>query len=217
MTSFIDNNLVFANPIATEDFMYIHNVMEPIIRESKGNSIYAKFRNLVDAGIFIFVGSGCNGVVVRYKNYAIKLYYAVAYETAGRDGEVLEKLQGSPYFPKLFYYYKKTYQVTEFIDGPPLGDNSVMENLDLSFIDNFLEALKFCDERHVEAADIGICDNIRVKDNKTPMFVDLGCFHIEQDFCQNVKVFQYMANNIRNNIEDRQKLIDAIKNETIIH
>jgi hypothetical protein len=199
MTSFIDNNLVFSNPIATEDFMYIHNAIEPIIKCTT-RSMYSNLRQLINLNIFTHVGAGCNGLVVRYKDYAIKLYHTD--NNKGRDGEMLSKVQGTAYFPRLFYYYKNTYMVTEFIDGLTLGE--AMDTLEIPFVDSFVQLLKFCDERKVEASDIGISDNIRIRDNITPVIVDVGCFDSHQT-PDNLFCHQGMVNSIRDRISQRQK------------
>lgn len=179
-----DDKIVIVNNIPDEDLRYIYKAMDFIKEiDNNLNKGWEQCKLLVQKEIFTFIGSGCNGYVMRYKNYAIKFYFG-GNDYPGKDGEVLHELQDCIYFPKLFYYYKNTYMVTEFIEGVPLKFEN-LSRVNLNFANNFEKALNFAVSKGIYPMDIcHFSDNTLIKDTETPVLVDLGCFRIRKVSCE---------------------------------
>lgn len=183
MEAILNEKLCFVNTIPHEDFMYIYNAMSFV--ENLENDIYLGFYercdHLIKKGIFERVGNGCNGLVMKYKNYAIKYYYNGNTAYPGKDGEVMHAIGNSLYFPTLYFYYKNTYMVVDLVvNGEPLS----LTHTSVEMIEHIQRANDYCILKEILPADLSFCNNILVDEQKIPKIVDVGCFRLNRPYIE---------------------------------
>lgn len=139
------------NSIPQEDYNYIMSIYERL-----GN-----FHNVLEE-----LGSGCQATVYRFKNYAIK-----DYSECGFDGRILEKLQDSELFPKL-YFYNEDFMVYEYIEHVP-AYKYYERNVDINI--SAIDIFKYCYEKNIVPYDIHDDNVVVTKDDKLKI-IDVGSF-----------------------------------------
>ncbi len=127
-----------------------------------------------------FIGEGANGKVYRYKKFAIKLFKEGA--AYSEDHKYLEKLQGSKYFPKLYYYIPNQIIIMEYINMkkvhmkkyPVLTKMSRYFVTHQEFQNQSEELIRFALDRGIIISDI--LGNTFCTNKKHIILPDVGCF-----------------------------------------
>lgn len=156
------------------------NVFNDISNEDLNRIIKAYKNYPVGFNDFDILGSGAQGTVYGYKNYAIK-YIDDIYDSGNNDADVLRDLHHLDFIPKLYAVINEEIIVCEKIIGMTVNDycrydddNSL--NINLEFIEEFEHAL-------YEIIKSGYCPidmhsgNVMVcTDSLSPKIVDVGHF-----------------------------------------
>jgi len=148
------------------------------------------------------LGTGSFSTVYEYKNYAIKYFE----EDDCIDGEILEKLQGCKFFPKLFFYISEELVVMEKVEGVMLSEFDI-KNIFYFEIKNVFEILEFCYNKKVIIDDIHE-DNIMVDKNGNLKIIDVGLY---KNLYKNISFFEYLIDNC-NTVESLMYSIFNIRN-----
>lgn len=112
-----------------------------------------------------FIGSGCQGTVYKYKDYAIK------WCEGHRDGKILQLFQDNPLFLKL-YFYNDDIMVTEYLDAIN-AYGYYDKNVELDINANYI--FDYCHSKGYIPYDIHD-ENIIVTNDDRLKIIDVGGF-----------------------------------------
>lgn len=210
-------DVVFVNRISYADELLIIDMINAYQRCWNFDSWLKSNRD------FEWIGRGENAFVYSYKNYAIKVRRN---DRGSNDAFVddyiaLERLQGSKYFPKLYFYGSQEFMVVELKSGRILEniENTVNFNnrkkLNYEYIRSQVEeCISFMYASNVAPSDVHGKNVIINEENSEFCIVDVGNFYLEadidvegvwwmrEDFMRRIEMF----NNRIDHFEELQRL-----------
>lgn len=152
--------------------VYVNNV--PMVIQ---NDILWMYNKDILSSYCDFIGEGKSGVIYRYYDYVIKIFKKTDDELySDKDPIILEKLQGNPCFPKLYFYQPNHFMVYEWVQGDKLFDLlDKHQKPSLNWELKVKGAVKFCLSKNIYPYDLTE-QNILFDKNNQPKIVDVGLF-----------------------------------------
>lgn len=167
--------MIIVNEIPENDLKFILDFINNF-----DTSNYYRFNKSLE---FEFIGRGCYGHVIRYKNYAIKISNEGSVLT---DGFILEKLQDLEFVPKLYCYDEDgEIVIMEYINGKTL-DNLINNNIlfDMNILYSIENQYHKILERNICPKDLH-GGNVLIDTNNKPIIIDFGSYYEKEEAYKN--------------------------------